>query len=336
VLIEIDGVRIDAGKHLGKGPLRYFVSEIRDFAKQLGKTNFLMVSEIAGVDAMDIVRETGLCGALGVGQIQEGLWNLPQGLVSPSYYFDCFSNSRCGDGWFRNEIVNMIDDHDQIWRNGLKGRFGSTLHAKQLLPAAIGLNMCTSGIPCLYYGTEQLFDGTSECPVPADAFIREAMFGGSFGSFRSRDRHFFNECSRGYRLFQDIIRLRAQEPVLRTGAQYLRPISTDGQRFMVPKLAKPAFINQFPDKSRKPVGPPLRTVVAWSRIFSGSEVLCAMNTDPEKTREAWVLVDCFLHREGDGMKCIYPARGRTVKLKKKAGVMAVYLTLAPGAFAVYK
>lgn len=45
------------------------------------------------------------------------------------------------------------------------------------------------GIPCIYYGSEQQFDGHGG----NDRFIREAMFGGAFGAFRSKERHFFNE-----------------------------------------------------------------------------------------------------------------------------------------------
>ncbi|KAF2668994.1 alpha-amylase [Microthyrium microscopicum] len=319
---DLDAYRLDAGKHLGKGPCRYFVNSIREFAKSLGKTNFLIVSEIAGPDAMDIVRSTGLDGALGVGNIQEGLWNAPQGLISPGYYFDAFSNEKDSNGWHRSEMITMIDDHDQIWRNGLKARFGAQPHAKTLLPAVIGLNLCTSGIPCIYYGTEQIFDGESEAPpLPADAFIRESMFGGAFGAFGSRGRHFFDESTLGYRVFQDISRIRAREPALRRGDQWLRPVSTDGMIFKIPELK---------------VVPALRTIIGWSRILGKTEVLCALNTDPKHSIDAYVLVDCNIHANGEGMKRIYPVGGRTVRPKWKNGVMAVHLKLGPGAFVVYR
>jgi hypothetical protein len=231
----------------------------------------------------------------------------------------------------------MIDDHDQIWRNGLKARFGSQPNARTLLPAVIGMNLCTSGIPCIYYGTEQLFDGESEAPpLPADAFIRESMFGGGFGAFGSRGRHFFDESALGYRLFQDISRLRAREPALRRGAQYLRPISLDGILFKVPELEAPAYYNVFPDTSGRQVAPPLRTIIGWSRILGRTEVLCALNTDPENTTEAWVLVDADIHANGEGMKRVYPVGGRTVRPRWKNGMMAVHLKLAPGAFVVYR
>ena len=48
-----------------------------------------------------------------------------------------------------------------------------------MLLNALALNATTLGIPCIYYGTEQGFDGAGD----NDRFIRESMFGGTFGRF---------------------------------------------------------------------------------------------------------------------------------------------------------
>jgi glycosidase len=334
---DLDGFRIDAGKHLGKGPLTYFVSEIRQFAKQLGKENFLMVGEIAGPDAMEIVKDTGLSGAIGIGGPQECLWSIPQGLKSPMDYFGAFSNTRGEDAWYRDEIITLIDDHDQIWKNGLKARFGSRPDAETLMPAAFGLNLCTAGIPCIYYGTEQLLDGASEQPpFPADAYIRESMFGGPFGPFRTTDRHVFDETARGYKVAGDIARLRHREPALRRGEQWLRDISTDGKTFGVPKLEMPAFLNTMEDTTGMEVGPPLRTVIAWSRIHEGVELLCAINTDPEAYAEAWSIIDYGIHHEGQVKNCIYPAGQGSVRAQRMEGATVIHLRIPPGGFVVYK
>lgn len=334
---DLDGFRIDAAKHLGVGPLRYFVDAIREFAESLGKHNFLLVAEIAGPKALELTRSTGLSGALGVGEPQEGLWCAPQGLIDPICYFKHFSNSRGEGGFYRNEIVTMIDDHDMIWKNGLKARFGASIHGVEQLPAALGMNLCTAGIPCIYYGTEQSFNGTSEPPpFLADAFVREAMFGGTFGAFRSNGRHFFDETAPGYRLLHDITKMRSREPALRRGAQYLRPISLDGQHFALPQLEKPAFYNSMEEPVDLDLGPPLSSIVAWSRILGGTEIVCAINTDPTKELEAWVLVDAGIQKDGDIKDCLYPPRKPSVTAKWMDGFMAVYIRLAPGGFVVYK
>ncbi len=93
--------------------------------------------------------------------------------------------------------------------------------------------MLTLGIPCLYYGTEQRLDGSGGPPA-ADRYIREAMFGGEFGAFRSRGRHVFDEAAPLYTATAALLALRRAEPALRRGRQYLREISADGSAFGVP------------------------------------------------------------------------------------------------------
>ena len=44
---DIDGFRIDAAKHVTEDFLAYFSTNIREYAKSLGKTNFFLVGEIA-------------------------------------------------------------------------------------------------------------------------------------------------------------------------------------------------------------------------------------------------------------------------------------------------
>ena len=113
-----------------------------------------------------------------------------------------------------------------------------------------------------------------------DRYIRESMFGGRFGAFRSRNCHFFNEQHPAYLELSKILELRRKEPALRRGRQFLRPISGDGVNFGLPQM----------------IGGQIRSVVAWSRIFVDQELLCAINTDPDNDRSAWVTVDDALHR----------------------------------------
>ena len=64
----------------------------------------------------------------------------------------------------------------------------------------------TLGIPCIYYGSEQFFDGHGR----NDRYIREAMFGGEFGTFGSRGRHFFNEESPAYRELTKVLKFASR------------------------------------------------------------------------------------------------------------------------------
>jgi glycosidase len=131
---------------------------------------------------------------------------------------------------------------------------------------AIGYLLTSQGIPCLYYGTEQGFDGGGD----NDRFIRECMFGGSWGAFETTGVHFFNREHPIYVGIAEVAKVRAKEPALRYGRQYFRETSADGVSFA------------FPDSGR--------CTLAFSRILDTDEVLVAMNLDA-LPREDHITVD---------------------------------------------
>jgi len=165
---------------------------------------------------------------LGIGPMQEALWKMPKGLANCMDYFNLFKNARYtsthSHKWLRNEIICMIDDHDQVWKPVIsKGRFCSEGFGSQLLSGAFALNLYTLGIPCVYYGTEQALDGCSDYgtkPYPADQYIREAMFGGEFGPFRTRNTHAFDERKKTYIELSKMTALRKREIALRRGSVF--------------------------------------------------------------------------------------------------------------------
>lgn len=249
---DLDGYRVDTVKHMGDGPTRYFASVMHEFAQSIGKANFLLVGEVTGgrVKAFNTVESTGIDAALGIDDVQDKLEYLIKGYRNPIDYFDLFRNSlqvqKDSHVWFRNKVVTMIDDHDQIRKGNNKARFCAHDQGEKLILSAIALNLCTLGIACVYYGSEQAFDGAGG----NDRYIREAMFGAGFGAFRSRNRHFFDEKNPIYIELAKIVKIREREITLRRGRQYLRQISGDGIGFGFP------FI----------LGNRIRSVVAWSRL----------------------------------------------------------------------
>jgi hypothetical protein len=151
------------------------------------------------------------------------------------------------------------------------------------------------------------------------------MFGGEFGAFRSRHRHFFNEDTPVYRELAKILAIRQEKIVLRRGRQYLRPISGDGRNFGVPQM----------------LGDQIRSVVAWSRIFDTEEMLLAINTDADHPRTAWVVVDTDLQPEGGRLKCIYstdPGQiGQELEVKQlHPDLKAVLLTVPAAGLAIFE
>jgi glycosidase len=213
----------------------------------------------------------------------------------------------------------MIDDHDQIRKGNNKARFCAHDDGDKLMLSAIALNLCTLGIPCVYYGSEQAFDGAGG----NDRYIREAMFGGAFGAFRSRNRHFFDESSPIYIELAKVANIRRQEIALRRGRQYLRQISGDGANFGFPVI----------------MGDRMRSVVAWSRLFVEQEILVAANTDPNQASSAWVTIDNDLHREGDLLNCLYSTDAAQIAGTSPVAARngkAVRVTIPPAGFLIYK
>ncbi|HWA35309.1 MAG TPA: alpha-amylase family glycosyl hydrolase, partial [Cyclobacteriaceae bacterium] len=335
---DIDGYRIDTVKHMEPGAVRYFTNVIHEFAQSIGKEDFYLIGEVTGgrAHAVDIVEMTGLDAALGIDDIQDQLefltkgWRNPGNPQTPAQegYFDLFRNSILDDKsthqWYGKHVVVMFDDHDQV---GVQHKFrfcddGSNNY--QFLRPALGLNLTTLGIPCIYYGTEQGFNGKDwrigDDTSYSDVFLRECMFGGPFGSFQSTGRHFFNENHEIFKFIQELTALRKKHEhiTLRRGRQYLRQISLTGQdnEFFYPEA----------------IGGELRSVIAWSRIFSEQEYVCAINTDYSKPLTVWVVVDSETQKIGSKMTCLLSTdaaqRNTTSLIEAKKG-KAVKITVPP-------
>ncbi|MFI5841937.1 alpha-amylase family glycosyl hydrolase [Catenuloplanes sp. NPDC051500] len=322
---DLDGFRVDTVKHMDPAAARYFASSVHEFAQSIGKENFYLIAEITGPRsfAYRTLEAVGMDAALGIADVQDRLEWTVKGKQNPAEYFALFRDS-LQDGkdshtWYRNRVVTGYDDHDQVRKGSRKARFAATGDGDRLAVAALALNAATLGIPCVYYGSEQLFDGQGG----DDRYLREAMFGGAFGPFRSRGRHAFDEDHPVYRQVARILALRRTVPALRRGRQYLREISGDGTHFGTPA----------------PIGDgPMRSLVPWSRIFADHEVLCAINTDPFAARTAWVTVDALLHPPGTTLTCTFNTdqglEGTTVRAEPRNG-SAVQLTVPPGGFVAY-
>ncbi|MDF7801338.1 alpha-amylase family glycosyl hydrolase [Pontiellaceae bacterium B1224] len=340
---DLDGYRIDTVKHMEPGAVRIFANVIHEFAQSLGKEKFYLIGEVTGgrPHAVNILNTTGIDAALGINDIPDKLEFLAKGWRSPGNpeteeqdgYFELFRNSLLDQKnthqWFGQHVVTMFDDHDQV---GTKHKFrfcGQDADSHQYLPAALGLNLTTIGIPCIYYGTEQAFSGADhrsgdESDSYSDVFLRECMFGGPFGALQSTDRHFFNESHSVYGFMASLCAVRRKHIALRRGRQYLRQVSATGQEGDF----------HFP----QPIGGELRWVVAWSRIFADKEYICAMNTDATQSLSVWITVDKHLNPAGSTLSCLFSSdenqQGSTVPVVATNG-SAVQVSIPPVGFAIF-
>ena len=90
---------------------------------------------------------------------------------------------------------------------------------------AVACLFALQGIPCLYYGTEQGLHGGGNSPEA----VREALWGKP-NAF-DRDHPF-------YQAVRQVSAMRENQPALRYGRQYFRPISGNGGSSVCPPLRR--------------------------------------------------------------------------------------------------
>jgi glycosidase len=329
---DLDGFRIDAAKHMGEEALRAFCDVIREFAQSIGKERFLLVGEIGGSReyAWEVVERTGLDAALGIEDVPGKLERMVTGYTDPAEYFSLFRNwvldEPAGHRWYRNQVVTLVDDHDQVRKGGGKWRFCGDSHVRDLAFNVLAVQLTTTGIPCIYYGSEQGFDSGGR-PSGSDVVLRESMFGGRFGGLGTQGRHFFDEDGDLYRALAALIDLRKKLLPLRRGRQALHHISGDGVTYGLPRR----------------LGDRMRSLVCWSRLLIDQEVLVALNTDDAQPVTAYSTVAPTFRVEGDQFRLLFwyapkPADPppASLSVERQGGPLAVRMTLPPAGFAIYQ
>jgi glycosidase len=317
-LSDCDGFRVDTVRHVPRDVSKHFCGAIHEYAESIGKDNFLILGEVTGGGRM--AREyldvfgRNLDAVLDIGAPAEKLAAMVNGLCDPVEFFNQFQGHDVL-GTHRQVgryHVSILDDHDMVGRG--KRRFAaddtSTLR-DQRVANAVSTQFTTLGIPCVYYGTEQSFDGTEtrhdatieplnedgSVPLP-DRYIRETMFGGTFGAFQTAGCHFFDPDHPTYLRIAAVARVRNRQDMiglsLRRGRQYLREIAVASDAFALPRAGQ---------------------MVAWSRILHQQEVLVAVNPSETAPCSAKVTVDRLLHPPGSPLTVLFRAEWSNAQLR---------------------
>lgn len=209
-----DAYRIDTVKHVEMGFWDFWSPEIRKATQAADKPNFLQFGEVFdGSDAK--------CGSY-TGTKTSGVYKMESVLDYPLYYqigsVFATANGPTGaiESRYRNlttnnydataldSLVLNLDNHDNP-------RFLNTTGSSPArLELALAFIYTSRGIPSLYYGTEQDFDGG------ADPWNREDMFDGQFEGGPSVGDN-FNMTSPRFKLVAKLNNLRRLYPALRTG-----------------------------------------------------------------------------------------------------------------------
>ncbi|HEU5169436.1 MAG TPA: alpha-amylase family glycosyl hydrolase [Gemmatimonadales bacterium] len=317
-LSDCDGFRIDTLKHVSFEQGRNFCGALKEFAARLGKHDFFLVGEVAGGDLnqdryLDVLG-LNLNAALDIGEMRLTLAGVAKGLVDPAAYFDGFDPGKAVMGSHRNlgrHHVSILDDHDHVF--GDKIRFSSDASSDHQIAAAIGLQLFTLGIPCIYYGSEQALAGPEASErrfLPdwktSDRYLREAMFGPEhprrhgrdgiapppagldprlpgFGPFGTAGRHCFDPAFPTYLRISAMTAVRSRYRSLRGGRQYLRPTAVLQKGFGAPGSGE---------------------LLGWSRLLDDEEALCIVNIHGTDARGADVVVDADLNPPGAALTVV--------------------------------
>jgi glycosidase len=214
---DFDGFRIDTLKHVDHDFWRRFCPAVRRHAKGLGKERFLMFGEaFSGADRL-------LSSYTEPGQVDSVFYFSQKYRVFDNVFKRGAATSEIrrlheervklynrtpqpdGAGAAPAELlINFLDNHDVA-------RF---LHdgTEQALRSALVYLLTSVGVPCIYYGTEQLFDGGN------DPSNREVLWRGNPG----RGLAPFDTGNETFKLIRALIDIRKQHAPLRRGDFTLR------------------------------------------------------------------------------------------------------------------
>jgi glycosidase len=322
-IADVDGFRVDTVKHMESSATAIFCNALREYAKRIGKHNFFIFGEIVGDDTTIqryIGRNSRIPGTNERFPSLDAALDFPlyfvleeviKGFVNPSHLrerYERFKTLYADHGEAGRYFVTFVDNHDQMTRPYRRFLNQDPFPGQAVL--AMGYLLTSQGVPCIYYGTEQGFDGGGD----HDSYVRECMFGGQWGAFESTGHHFFKQDHPIYKGIARIVSVRQREPALRYGRQYFREISGNGRDF----------------------GHPLNgtCTLAYSRILDTSEILVAMNlgTNP---RADFVTVDAHLSPAGEEMVNLLDPQKR-VTVEQSGLRHAVRMPLEGHEMAIFK
>jgi glycosidase len=278
---DVDGFRIDTLKYIEPEFAQTFGNSMREFALSIGKKNFFTFGEVYDNEEQItrfIGRQASAEGDLvGVDAALDFplFFKLPamaKGQMPPADVVQMFEHRKdlergviSSHGEASRFFVTFLDNHDQKERFYFSADDAPRRFEDQLT-LGIGCLFALQGIPCLYYGTEQGLHGRGN----GDAAVREALWG---------KPNAFDDQQDLSRTVKRLAAVRREQPALRYGRQYFRPISSRGGA-------------QFGISSFSP------GVLAFSRILNEQEIVVVANCNTEAAWTGDVIVDFSLNPAG--------------------------------------
>lgn len=246
--LDADGFRIDTVKHVDLGFWQTWAPQVRANVAAAGKTNFFMFGEVFDGSEYKVGLYTGT-QAGGAFALDSSL-DYPLHFNTNSVFAAASTGASNIEGHYsaipsnydpaaQDRLVTFLDNHDNP--RFLSGSRAGGDVAR--LEVALTFLLTSRGVPTIYYGTEQGFDGET------DPWDREDMFDGQFEQGPSLGDN-FDQTASLYRMTRRLNQLRRDHLPLRRGTQTAYEV------------------HSAPD------------IYAYSRIASGEEVLVILNSDP--------------------------------------------------------
>ena len=211
---DCDGFRVDTVKHVEMGFWSEWCSAVRLYAATRGKTHFLMFGEVWDGDDAKVGSYTGTVGG--------GAYKFDSMLHYPLYfsangvfgYADPpaalparYANLDEYDASTRERLTTFLDNHDNSRFLGA----GIANQDESRLEAALAWLLTSRGVPILYYGTEQGFDGGGDPWCREDMWAGQWNFGPSLGDN-------YDQAHLLFRRVRAILETRRRHEALRRGA----------------------------------------------------------------------------------------------------------------------
>lgn len=232
----VSGFRVDTVKHVDLGFWQEFMPAIHAEAEAQGRQNFFVFGEVYGADDNYMKKYIGTFQSQPYkfdAAVDFQFYNSAGGVFAtanqpPSNIVNRLNSRASSLGSFHLKMPNFLDNHDvRRFLAAANTNPGAGLaERKRRLELGLGFLYTAPGIPVLYYGTEQGFDGGND---PAN---REDMFDGQYEQGPSVGDN-FDENNSLYKLVAKLGNLRNTFAPLRRGTMTTHQVSTSGPGILV-------------------------------------------------------------------------------------------------------
>ncbi len=191
---DCDGFRVDTVKHVNMEFWEYFTPYIQNVCKSIGKNNFMIFGEVWSVSDTLVGKYSGtknnpsvnLFNSLTYFPMYDTLIDVFKKQGATNLITQRRSYLSNYDATVQDKLITFIDNHDMdrfLGRPPLADTSVYTPANSMYYPhfklAYIFMSFYPC-IPCIYYGTEQGFDGYKLSVDYGDGYVREDMWDGNF------------------------------------------------------------------------------------------------------------------------------------------------------------